>query len=595
MAGCADHGDEHTEYGESGSCGIMWRTRRRGFAGETTNRPETRGRRRDGRVRAHRACLPAARRRHPRLRAALLLLDRGEPRRERDRALGRRRQQPVRHRCETGRGRTRPAARRFSSTRGAARPTSSRTTRRSASRSPASDLATVAIGEPVEVKVRVPVTFVGFFDFGRHDPRNVDDAHREHPERRPDRVHGRCEPGDREHRFPMLTRGCSRRARRRPRALGHPDPGLHRPRRDGRRRRDVVHAQAQLQNRADAAALAAGVEYASAGCARAAATRRTKAAAESGDRDGGAPVRRRPARRPDTLRNTEVTEHSARQRRDQRAAARLERDQLDDDTSWNDPGVDGGLGPVRSAPGRRPSRRTRQHWSRSASASAISGRSSAMFGVDLLGTRRTRASSSSRRSPARASSPSRVPEQDIVQAQIRYYRECGPGIPTLLATVAAQARSDADYQTAARGHDTLGPDRRQRRGRRRRPDVMLNMPATRLRAAPGCDTSPSRPRCGSRASNRTSSTSTPQTCAQLAALHASRTAGRAVSNIRVFKDDPPTRAVVPGGRVHGGGRPGVRAGRVLRRPTARTDCRVHGSVAPSTGTASRRAAAATST
>ena len=67
-----------------------------GVSGETTNRPKARGRCCDDRVRAHRSRVHADRRRHARLRAAALLLDRDEPRRERDGALGRRRPESVR-------------------------------------------------------------------------------------------------------------------------------------------------------------------------------------------------------------------------------------------------------------------------------------------------------------------------------------------------------------------------------------------------------------------------------------------------------------------------------------------------------------------
>ena len=131
------------------SCGYL----RRGNGGET-NRPETRRRRGDDRVCARPARVRPHRRRAARLRARLLLLDRGEPPRERDGALGRRRPEPVRTRPDA------PAA--------CARqpgPSSSRTTSRSASTSPDGARHGRA-RRSVRVRVQKPFSFVPILGIG---------------------------------------------------------------------------------------------------------------------------------------------------------------------------------------------------------------------------------------------------------------------------------------------------------------------------------------------------------------------------------------------------------------------------------------------
>ena len=232
--------------------------------------------------------------------------------------------------------------------------------------------------------------------------------------------------------------------------------------------------------------------------------------------EGGAPRQRSRWRRASTaaipqaagtLRNTEVTEQT-RVNVEINAPPALAGD-VGQDTSWNDPGVVGGLGPCDPHPADTISPNPNSIWTQVGVRERNQRSLFGMFGVDLLNNR---AHARVELQPALAGKgfiPVAVPEQDIRQAQIRYYRECGPG-----ATRRCLRDVDRCKQLGARGYqtvrrnDALGPNDR-RRGRR----DTDGRAAQHARGDGGC-AGLVHPRlgarCGSRASKRASSTSTPR-------------------------------------------------------------------------------------
>ena len=288
-----------------------------------------------------------------------------------------------------------------------------------------------------------PVTFFGFFNLGvtlrgtstmrMESVRNTD------PVEFTDAATRR-----REHRSPMLTpRDSQRRARRRPRALGDPDPASSSC--SSLWLVDVgtwyTHKR-QLQNRADAGALAAGVEYGTRfGVMRHPAT---KAAAEAAiaraaRRYGGDPSRQGRCATPRSPRQARVNVE---------INAPALAGAVDQDTSWNDARRGRRTRPVRPHPADAISPNRTRIWTQVGVRERNQRSLFGMFGVDLLNNR---AHARVELQPALAGKgfiPVAVPDQDIRQAQMRYYRECGPGAPALLATVPLRA-AERDIRRSA--------------------------------------------------------------------------------------------------------------------------------------------------
>jgi hypothetical protein len=208
----------------------------------------------------------------------------------------------------------------------------------------------------------------------------------------------------------------------------------------------------QLQNRADAGALAAGVQYYAdwANCldpaTKAGATGRIDSAARqfAGDPQLGG-----------TLHNTEVTEQT---RVNVEINSNAPGGRVDPDTSWNDP-TGSGLGPCDQQAGDvfSPVDPSGDHpyyvdvGVRERDQRTLFG----MFGVDLLRNEAHARVELLSAAFGKGFLPIALPDQNIVQAQLRYYRECGPGAPALLATVPLNPL-DASYQQAGSGTTLWG-------------------------------------------------------------------------------------------------------------------------------------------
>ena len=330
----------------------------------------------------------------------------------------------------------------------------------------------------------------------------------------------------------------------------------------------------QLQNRADAAALSAGVEYGTrwAACG----SPSTKAAAEAAialaaRQYGGDP------QAAGTLRNTQVTEQT-RVNVEINAPPALA-GAVGQDTSWNDVGVVGGIGPCDPHPADAVSPNPNSIWTqvgvRERDQRSIFG----MFGVDLLNNR---AHARIELQPALAGKgfiPVAVPEQDIRQAELRYYRECGPGAPALLATVPLkqlQATPD-NYQTVA-GTTLWGPTIGNVAGGVPT-GVTLSMPEATACAGSYIPVSAEVRIAGVEPTVLNINTAT---CAQLTASRFADCWSR-VSNIRVFKDDPQTEPWFQEAEFNGAGSPacGAAAGpdAYFAASVNPTECRFTGWIA----------------
>ena len=192
----------------------------------------------------------------------------------------------------------------------------------------------------------------------------------------------------------------------------------------------------QLQNRADAGALAAGVEYARVwACVRWPARHKAGAAAAidtaarqfAGDPGQG------------TRYNTEVTDDGYSpngSRINVEINSNAASGKVDPDTSWDDQPGGSGLGPCDKQPG--PAGTGDRFSPKDAYYVDVGVRERdqrtfmGMFGVDLL---RNEAHARVELEPAAAGKgflPVALPEQNIQQAEIRYYQVCDPSNPVLL-------------------------------------------------------------------------------------------------------------------------------------------------------------------
>jgi hypothetical protein len=290
----------------------------------------------------------------------------------------------------------------------------------------------------------------------------------------------------------------------------------------------------QLQNRADSAALAAGVEYSTRWPACNSTPADKLAAANAIDtaarQYAGDPTQ-------GTRYNTEVTDdgYSANGSRiNVEINSNVANGLVDPDTSWNDP-AGNGLGPCDAHPSS----------DRFSPANAIyvdvgvrerdQRTFMGMFGANLL---RNEAHARVELEPAAAGKgflPIALPQQNIQQAEIRYYRMCGSGAPFLLATVPLHTLS-APFQTGqSQGMTYWGPtvgnvDGADPTG------AALNMPASSDCTGPYIPVSAEVRVAGVDPSIVNINTST---CAQLVAARFADCWSQ-VSTIRVFKDNPQT-------------------------------------------------------
>lgn len=194
----------------------------------------------------------------------------------------------------------------------------------------------------------------------------------------------------------------------------------------------------QLQNRADAGALAAGVEYAAlwASCGDPATKTTTEGLIDAAARRfAGDPERLAPL----PIENADITDQ-ARVNVEINSGSGF----VDPNTSWNDPGGSG-LGPCDKHPTADEYSPANSYWVdvrvREHDQRSLFG----VFGVDLL--RQVAEARVELKTIASGNGflPIALPDQIIEQAQLRYYRECGPGAPALLATVPLNALG-APYQ-----------------------------------------------------------------------------------------------------------------------------------------------------
>ena len=148
-----------------------------------------------------------------------------------------------------------------------------------------------------------------------------------------------------------------------------------------------------------------------------------------------------------TLRNTEITEQS-RVNVEVNAPPSLAGD-VDDDTSWNDTGVSGGLGPCDPHPADDVSPNENSVWTQVGVRERDQLSLFGMFGLDLL---RSRAHARVELQPALAGKgfiPVAVPEQDIVQARAAVLPRVRSGCPAAARDGAAEAARTPTIRTPA--------------------------------------------------------------------------------------------------------------------------------------------------
>jgi hypothetical protein len=301
----------------------------------------------------------------------------------------------------------------------------------------------------------------------------------------------------------------------------------------------------QLQNRADAGALAGGVQYIAdwASCSapdpniKLGASNRIDASARqfAGDPQQGG-----------TVYNTEITEQS---RVNVEINSNVPGGQVDPDTSWNDP-AGNGLGPCDEHPTADPFSLAHAFYVdvgvRERDQNTLFG----MFGVNLF-----RNEAHARVELLSAASgngflPIALPDQNIVQAQLRYYRECGNGAPVLLATVPLNML-DSAYQTES-GSTLWGKTVNDLpagvSGGGIPTGISLNMPEST--ACTG-DYIPISTEVRVAGVPSTAIDINAKTCAQLVAAQFADCFSR-VSNIRDFKDDPQTEPWIKDVTLQGG-------------------------------------------
>jgi hypothetical protein len=303
----------------------------------------------------------------------------------------------------------------------------------------------------------------------------------------------------------------------------------------------------QLQNRADAGALAAGVQYLSdyARCAsddaaiRLAAANRLDASARqfAGDPQQAAP-----------LHNTEVTEQT---RINVEINSNAPSGRAEPDTSWNDPAGDG-LGPCdRHAVG-APFSPGNVYYvdvgARERDQPSLFG----MFGVNLFRNEGHARVALFSAEAGKGFLPIALPDQNIVQAQLRYYRECGAGAPVLLAKVTLNPLASA-YQTVSGTTlwgKTVGDLPAGATGGGIPTNITLSMPASTACGADDYIPISTEIRLAG-VDSTIIDIDDPTTCAQLIAARFADCFSR-VSNIRDFKDNPKTQPWIQEVTLDGG-------------------------------------------
>jgi hypothetical protein len=320
----------------------------------------------------------------------------------------------------------------------------------------------------------------------------------------------------------------------------------------------------QLQNRADAGALAAGVQYAAnwAACSDPASKATVATAIDAAARQyAGDPTA-------PTQYNTEVTDdgnYSPTPRINVEINSNAAGGRVDPDTSWNDPGgsnrgpCDPQVGDAFSPPG--------AHYVDVGVRESDQRTFMGMWGLNLL---RNEAHARVQLQSAAAGNgflPVGVPDTIIKQAQIRYYRECGPGAPLLLATVNLNPL-DAAYQTVS-GTTLWGPTLNNVSGGTPT-GITLNMPEST--ACPGDYIPVSTEVRVAGVVPSVVDVNDPGGCSYLQSARFADCWSR-VSNIRDFKDNPQTQPWFQEVTLNGGAsgdlcRPDV----TFARPANDTDC-----------------------
>ncbi len=304
----------------------------------------------------------------------------------------------------------------------------------------------------------------------------------------------------------------------------------------------------QLQNRADSAALAAGVEYATrwAACVQNG-DPLTKSLAATAIEDAARQYAGDPGVA-GTLRNTEITEQGR-----VNVEVNSTSNVADPNTSWNDIGING-TGPCDPQPTGDGFSSAGNYWLdvkvRERDQPTLFG----LFGLDLI---RNTAQARVELKTADAGSqfiPIAVPEQDIRQAQIRYYNHCDPNAPVQLAKATLRP-VDGAYQTAS-GTTLWAPTVGDAVGGTPT-GISITWPASTSTCGPYAPIG-AEVRIAGVDSNVVDIDAL--SCQQLQAARFADCWTR-VSNIRVFNDNPTTEPCVQGGHP---GRRDLRAGRVLR-------------------------------
>ena len=244
----------------------------------------------------------------------------------------------------------------------------------------------------------------------------------------------------------------------------------------------------QLQNRADAAAFAAGFNTRRLGLLLG--RRRNEARCRESHRRRRAAVRRRPFESGDRC----TTPRSLSQSR-----VDLE---INSPTHTAAPSNPTRAGTIRPEPASGPATSTRrthiQPTARTTSMSESESATSRRFSACSDSTSSATSPRSRRVVPAAAGKgflPLALPDQNILQAQIRYYQECGPGSPVLLTKESLNPLDSATRRRNDLWGKTIG-DLPGRCPAGIPTDIRLNMPESTDCPA---TTSRSAPRCGSRA------------------------------------------------------------------------------------------------
>jgi hypothetical protein len=332
----------------------------------------------------------------------------------------------------------------------------------------------------------------------------------------------------------------------------------------------------QLQNRADAGALAAGVEYSRvwASCAGTAAEKLDAAdSVDAAARDyAGDPAPHAYPNLPPgagTLHNTEITEQT---RLNVEINSNAAGGHVDPDTSWNDP-AGSGLGPCDAQTTTdRFSPIAATHYVdvgvRERDQRSLFG----MFGVDLFRNEAHARVELKTVTAGKGFLPIALPDQVIAQAEIRYYRECGSGAPALVGQADLQPLANA-YQTVP-GSTLWGPTLNNVSGGTPT-GIPLDFPESSACSGDYIPISAEVRVAGVPSSVIDIST---KSCAYLQTATFTDCWSR-VSNIRDFKDNPSTQPWFQEVSVNGGTTGNLCQPDVLyARPASQTDCDYSASV-----------------